>query len=77
MKDQKLVVLGVAIVLGLSALGFFLRDAAISFKQFERTVTVKGLAEQEHPADVVIWPIQYTEAGNTLDGTYTSLESKR
>ena len=75
MKDQKLVVLGVAIVLGLSALGYFLRDAAITFKQFERTVTVKGLAEQEHPADVVIWPIQYTEAGNTLDGTYTALES--
>lgn len=36
MKDQKLVVLGIAIVLGLTVLGYFLRDAAISFKQFER-----------------------------------------
>uniref|UniRef100_UPI0030EC271E hypothetical protein n=1 Tax=Rhodohalobacter sp. 8-1 TaxID=3131972 RepID=UPI0030EC271E len=53
----------------------FLKDAAITFKQLKRTVTVIGLAEQEHPADVVIWPIQYTEAGNTLIGTYTALET--
>jgi hypothetical protein len=35
---------------------------------------VKGLAEQEHIADVVIWPIQFSEAGNTLDGTFTAMD---
>lgn len=73
--EQKHILLSIAIVVGLAVLGYFFRDAAISFKEFERTVTVKGLAEQEQPADVVIWPIQYTEAGNTLDGTYTALEN--
>jgi len=74
-KDLGLIVIGVSIFLGLVALGFFLSNAAISVKEYERTVTVKGLAEQEHVADVVIWPIQFTEAGNTLDGTYTALDN--
>lgn len=69
------IVIGVSIFLGLFVLGYFLSNAAISVKEFERSVTVKGLAEQEHVADVVIWPIQFTEAGNTLDGTYTALDN--
>lgn len=73
--EQKYILLSVAIIIGLGILGFFLRDAAISFKEFERTVTVKGLAEQEHLADIVIWPIQFTEPGNSLDGTYTALDN--
>ena len=67
-------VLGVFILLGLAALGYLLGDAAIRFKEFERSVTVKGLAEQEYPADVVIWPIQFTLAGNELAALYANLE---
>ena len=67
-------VLGVFILLGLAALGYLLGDAAIRFKEFERSVTVKGLAEQEYPADVVIWPIQFTLAGNDLAALYANLE---
>lgn len=69
------IVIGISIFLGLVALGYFARSGAISVKEYERSVTVKGLAEQEHIADIVIWPIQFTEAGNTLDGTYSSLEA--
>jgi hypothetical protein len=67
-------VLGVFILLGLAALGYLLGDAAIRFKEFERSVTVKGLSEQEYPADVVIWPIQFTLAGNELAALYATLE---
>jgi hypothetical protein len=67
-------VLGVSILLGLAALGYLLGDAAIRFKEFERSVTVKGLSEQEFPADVVIWPIQFTLAGNELAALYANLE---
>jgi hypothetical protein len=67
-------VLGVFILLGLATLGYLLGDAAIRFKQFERSVTVKGLSEQEYPADVVIWPIQFTLAGNELAELYATLE---
>jgi uncharacterized protein len=74
-KDLGFIVLGISILLGLATLGYLLKDAAVEFKSFERTVTVKGLAEEEHLADIVIWPIQFTEAGNSLDGTYQSLEN--
>jgi hypothetical protein len=67
-------VLGVFILLGLAALGYLIGDAAIRFREFERSVTVKGLAEREYPADVVIWPIQFTLAGNELAGLYANLE---
>ncbi|HYQ72672.1 MAG TPA: hypothetical protein VET88_12185, partial [Gammaproteobacteria bacterium] len=67
-------VLGVFILLGLAALGYLLGNAAIRFKEFERSVTVKGLSEQEYPADVVIWPIQFTLASNELAALYATLE---
>ncbi|SMO84469.1 SIMPL domain-containing protein [Gracilimonas mengyeensis] len=73
-NNRNLWILGVSIFLGLSALGFLLSQAAITFKEYERTVTVKGLAEEEHLADIVIWPIQFSEASNQLQDIYTSLE---
>ena len=45
-------ILGVFIFLGLSALGYFLAGAAIEFKQYERSVIVKGLSEREYKADI-------------------------
>lgn len=66
-------VLGVFILLGLAALGYLLGDAAMRVKAFERSVTVKGLSEREYPADVVIWPIQYTLAENDLAPLYAAL----
>src|SRR5690554_2522396 len=69
------IALSIAIFMGLVAVGYFVRSAAISFKQFDRVVTVKGLAEQEHLADIVIWPIQFSETGNSLDGTFTALDN--
>jgi len=66
--------LGASIFLGLSVLGYLLAGAAIEFKEYERSVTVKGLSERELPADIVIWPIVFTEAGNELGGLYASLE---
>lgn len=74
-KNQSgLIAIGISLILGLAVLGFFMKNATVAFKQFERTVTVKGLSEQEHIADVVIWPIQFSEAGNSLDGTFTALD---
>ncbi|MEX2639764.1 MAG: SIMPL domain-containing protein [Balneolales bacterium] len=72
---RNFIILGLAIFLGLAVLGYLVSDAAIEIKQYERTVTVKGLSEQEHPADIVIWPIRFTEASNTLEDIYVSLEN--
>lgn len=68
-------VLGISLFLGLSSLGFLLANAAISYKEFERTVTVKGLSEQEFMADIVIWPIQFTLADNELQALYADIDS--
>lgn len=68
-------ILGIALVLGLSSLGWFLSNAAIKYKEYERTVTVKGLAEREFTADVVIWPIQFTLASNNLQALYNDVDA--
>mgnify|MGYP003388789415 CR=1 FL=1 len=67
-------IFGIFVFLGLSTLGYLLGNAAIEFKQFDRSVTVKGLSEREYTADIVIWPIQFTAAGNDLESLYNSIE---
>lgn len=68
-------VLGISLFLGLSSLGFLLANAAISYKEYERTVTVKGLSEQEFMADIVIWPVQFTLADNNLQALYANIDN--
>lgn len=66
--------LGFFIFLGLLSLGYLLGDAAINVKKFERSVTVKGLSEREYDADIVIWPIQFTQANNSLVDLYNAID---
>lgn len=70
-----LVGLGVSIFLGLAALGYLLGQAAVEVKEYERSVTAKGLSEREFPADVVIWPVTFTVAGNDLARVYAELDT--
>jgi len=72
--NVKFVILGVAIFLGLSVLGYLLGSSIVEFKEFERSVSVKGLSEKELPADIALWPIQFTRAGNDLSQLYADLE---
>ncbi len=67
-------IFGASFIIGLAVLGFILGNTAIEFKEYERTVTVKGLSEREYEADVVIWPIQFTAASNDLEQLYSSTE---
>lgn len=69
------IILGICLILGLSSLGYLLGDAAIKFKEYERTVTVKGLSEREYSADIVIWPIKFTAASNDLSELYKLMDS--
>lgn len=66
--------LGICLIIGLSTLGYLLGDAAIKVKEFERKVTVKGLSEREYKADIVIWPIQFSTASNSLEEIYKSID---
>ena len=67
--------LGLFLVLGLVGLGWLLGQSALRFKEYERTVTAKGLSERDVPADVVLWPIQITAAANELGEIYAKLEA--
>ncbi len=68
------IILGACLVIGLSSLGYLLGSAAIKYKEYERTVTVKGLSEREYKADIVIWPIQFSAASNDLEEIYQSID---
>ncbi|MGR8922033.1 MAG: SIMPL domain-containing protein [Gammaproteobacteria bacterium] len=67
--------LALAVFLGLAALGYLLGEAAVQVKEYERSVTAKGLSEREFPADVVIWPASFTVAGNDLGEVYDELDA--
>lgn len=69
------IILGLSLIVALSALGYLLGNYALAVKEYERTVTVRGLAEQEVAADIVIWPIQYTAADSNLEALYATIDS--
>ncbi len=68
-------ILGASLFFGLSTLGYLLGNAAIQFKQYDRSVTVKGLSEQEYNANVVIWPIEFSTAASDLDHLYQLIDA--
>lgn len=69
-------ILSLGLLFGLGLIGASIQQAAVTLKEYERSVTVKGLAEQEYPADTVIWPIQYTVTGNDLPHLLTTIDTQ-
>lgn len=67
--------LGISISLGLIIAAWILTSGVIRVKEYERTVTVKGLSEREVTADVAIWPIRIVAASNNLNELYKTLEN--
>ncbi|WP_105170863.1 SIMPL domain-containing protein [Pseudoalteromonas sp. T1lg24] len=53
-----------------------LKQGIVEFKTLDRSVAVKGLAEKEVMANTVIWPINYSLAGNDLTKLIDELEAK-
>lgn len=68
-------ILGLFIFLGMVITGWLLGKSALTFKEYERVVSVKGLAERELPADVAVWPIRFSAASNDLETIYVTLEN--
>ncbi|WP_205742658.1 SIMPL domain-containing protein [Onishia niordana] len=59
-------ILGGLLMLGLVWGGSYIRAAAQVWKQADRVVTVKGLAEREVPADLALWPLHFSVTGDRL-----------
>lgn len=66
--------IGICLFAGLAMLGYLVSHSAVSFKRDERSVVVKGLSERELPANIVIWPINYSQASNEMSSLFESLE---
>ncbi len=57
--------------------GFFIGNSHLKAKKYDRYVTVKGLSEREVKADLAIWPINITLAGNNLNVLQTDIEKQK
>ena len=63
------------VAVGLAVGGWFVGSGIRYFKDAERYVSVKGLAEREVPANLAIWPIVYSVSGNDLSELQPRLEA--
>ena len=66
-------IMGALLALGLMGAAWLGGQALLEFRQLERSVTVKGLAEREVPADRAIWPIRFAGVGNDLPALYEQM----
>ena len=58
--------LGLSIVAGLALGGYLFGRGVAQIKTADRYVTVKGFAEREVEADLVVWPLVFNATGNDL-----------
>lgn len=75
-RSLEAAILGAFVCIGLILLGVFASQGVVRLRALDRVVTVKGLSEREVPADIAIWPIKFSDAGNDLGALYTSIQRK-
>lgn len=76
MKTNEKIIAASVIGFAIIVMGFALRSGIVVFKDMDRSVTVKGLAEKEVNADKVTWPLVYKELGNDPAEMYDLLSQK-
>lgn len=59
-------VLGLTLAVGIASAGLFVANAIFRARASERSVTVKGFAEREIPADLVLWPVSFVVTAGDL-----------
>jgi hypothetical protein len=76
LNTKSMFFLGLFIFLGLSSLGYFISSSVITYKQFDRSVTVKGLSQNDYKADVVLWPIKFITTDINLQVLTKKMETQ-
>lgn len=64
------------LAVGFCFIGLMLYMGINSFKDKDRVVSVKGLAEMEVPANKIIWPLMYKDLGDDLISLYNNINTK-
>ena len=75
-KSKGMAIAGLLVAVGLVLLGLCIKSAIDGFKDKERVVSVKGLAEMEVKANHVIWPLMFKNIGNDLPALYVTMENQ-
>ncbi len=70
-------ILGICLVVGLAAAGYFVGKGGLRFKSDTRTVTVKGLVEREVKSDQAVWSLRVRRAGDDLKDIQTKISADR
>ncbi|MBP5352304.1 MAG: SIMPL domain-containing protein [Alphaproteobacteria bacterium] len=73
MEDKTKIAAAAVVAAGLALGGFFPGYYYYQTHHNARTVTVKGLAEQDVQADMGIWTLQFTVSGNDLNAEQTKI----
>lgn len=70
-------VLAAGVALGLTLAGFLVGQGVERFRVADRVITVKGLAEQDVPADYAIWTLGFRRADNDFASVQKALTADR
>jgi uncharacterized protein len=70
-------IVGLCLLLGLSAAGYLVGRGATRFRSDTRVVTVKGLVEREVKADRAVWALGLRRASETLADAHARLSADR
>lgn len=71
------VILSLAILaFGIGFAGYKIHDGLTHFRSFDRSVTMKGLAQKDVVADLALWPLSYVETGNDLNALQDLMDAR-
>lgn len=71
------VIVGLCLVLGLAAGGYFVGKGAMRFRSESRVVTVKGLVEREVKADRAVWTLGLRRASESVQDAHARITADR
>lgn len=74
-SNRSVVILGVLLAFGMLLGGMQLKRAVVAWKEADRVVTVRGLAEWDVKVDLALWPISFSVTASSLDGLHDALHS--
>ncbi len=70
-------IVGVCLLVGLTAAGYYVGRGTARFKSEAHTVTVKGLVEKEVKADEAVWTLSLRRASDDLRDVHTRVSADR